>query len=591
MGNYGEWIRVIDSYVGVGSIITKSRTAVVPFFRIEKGENMADFIPGIKCDYGPFIMVPILLPGFTTYRTISSSGDYTRGFGSKMFDEGMVDDYANVVNLGPAPWSATTGWLDACGYKLYTVDGFGTKTDSGYDLIWQYEVEEVTKSGTKTVHYYIGLRLIRRKRDLTNVSVLGSITHLELGYYSDRPSTLSIGFTYRENTYNNKKYYSFGFTQNQTLSGDLIGNWVMIGISQDYFSTYNYYMPVREIEDPNEQDPDYPSKPGGGGGKYDRTSDPIAVPGLPTIGAGSLGAVTMYKLTSAEMGVFGQEMTASDLWGAVKLFFQNPQDYIIGCTLVPFTPPGDSVWYPKIGAYTFNHAYPIISAQFVEIDCGSLTIDEYWGSCFDYEPYTQITIWLPYVGYRALPVDQIMGKTIYVKYHIDCLSGDCIAFVGVSAVGPEGPDIEKILGQFSGNCAVQMPYGSVTFDQILSSGISMISGAGVFAATGGNGGGDVMANSAMSMLAGVKGEVQQGGTIGSSGGYMSAQKPYIIKRIRRQSLPENYKNLRGYPSNIYGTLSQLTGYAEVDDIQLNNIPAMEVERKEIIELLKGGVLL
>lgn len=359
----------------------------------------------------------------------------------------------------------------------------------------------------------------------------------------------------------------------------------------DASGEYDPDPPDPTVVDPNSLDPDYPSGPAGGDGNHDRSSDPIAIPWLPSIGAQSLGAVTMYKLTSAEMGVFGQEMTASDLWEAVKLFFQNPQDYIIGCALVPFTPPGDSVWYPKIGAYTFNHAYPIISSQFVEVDCGTLEIDEYWGSCFDYEPYTQITLWLPYIGYRAIPVDQIMKKTIYVKYHIDCLSGDCIAFVGVSAVGPEGPDIEKVLGQFSGNCAVQMPYGSVTFDSILSSGISMLSGAGVFAATGGNGGGDVMANSAMSMLAGVKGEVQQGGTIGSSGGYMGVQKPYIIKRIRRQSLPENYIYLRGYPSNIYGTLSQLTGYVEVDDIQLNDIPAMEVERKEIIELLKGGVLL
>ena len=344
-------------------------------------------------------------------------------------------------------------------------------------------------------------------------------------------------------------------------------------------------------DDPNADDPDYPSRPGGGGGSHNQSSDPIGVPGLPTIGAQSLGVVTMYKLTSAEMGVFGQEMTASDLWQAVKLFFQNPMDYIIGCTLLPFTPPGDSVWYPKIGGFTFNHAYPIVSSQFIEVDCGSLIIDEYWCSCFDYEPYTQITLWLPYIGYRAIPVDQIMGKTIFVKYHIDCLSGDCIAFVGVSAVGPYGPDIEKVLGQFSGNCAVQMPYGSMTFDQILSSGISMLAGAGVFAATGGNGGGDIMANSAMSMLAGVKGEVQQGGTIGSTGGYIGVQKPYIIKRIRRQSLPNNYRSLKGYPSNMYGTLSQLTGYAEVDDIQLNNIPAMESERKEIIELLKGGVLL
>lgn len=541
---------------------------------------MADFIPGYKPDIGPITSLPLydltVVPSI--FRNIGNT-NYYRGVegGSYSSQPGIPK---GSIYLGRPPVSQT--YTDICGWTLYTVDGFGTKTDSGYALVWQFSVENSQTDWVKG-----NIRLVKRKKSTPIEETQLCSNNFTFGGAGGirKVELYIIAFPI---TYDNKLFKCVGF---YGLTNDIYGHLTTVGISNLYFTNNNYYESIVVVNDPNELDPDYPSKPGGGGGNHDRTSDPISVPGLPTIGAQSLGAVTMYKLTSAEIGVFGQEMTASDLWEAVKLFFQNPQDYIIGCALVPFTPPGDSVWYPKIGAYTFNHSYPIISSQFVEIDCGTLTIDEYWGSCFDYEPYTQITIWLPYIGYRAVPVDEIMNKSIYVKYHVDCLSGDCVAFVGVSSVGPEGPDITKILGQFSGNCAVQMPYGSVTFDSILSSGISMLSGAGVFAATGGNGGGDVMANSAMSMISGVKGEVQQGGTIGSSGGYMGAQKPYIIKRIRRQSLPENYKNLRGYPSNVYGTLSQLTGYAEVDDIQLNNIPAMEVERKEIIELLKGGVLL
>lgn len=342
-------------------------------------------------------------------------------------------------------------------------------------------------------------------------------------------------------------------------------------------------------EDPNAVGPGYPSGPGGGGGDHDPDSDPIDVPVLPTIGVQSLGGVTMYKLTSAEIGVFGRELVSKDVWDAVKLYFQNPMDYIVGCALLPFTPPGSDVWYPKIGLFAFQYAYPIVSEQFVEVDCGMLNINEYWGSCFDYEPYCQITIWLPYIGYRALPVDEIMGRTLYVKYHIDCLTGDCVAFVGVTA---SSDDVTKVIAQYSGNCAVQMPFGSVTFDNMISAGLQMSAGAGVYAASGGNGGGDTLGNATISMISGMKGEVQQGGVMGCTNGYMSIQKPYIIKRIRHQSLPTNYREMRGYPSNMNATLSQLeTGYAEVEDIQLNNIPAMEDERKEIIELLKGGVLL
>ena len=72
---------------------------------------------------------------------------------------------------------------------------------------------------------------------------------------------------------------------------------------------------------------------------------------------------------------------------------------------------------------------------------------------------------------------------------------------------------------------------------------------------------------------------------------MSVQKPYLIRRIPRQNLPADYMKLKGYPSNISGTLSDFSGLAVVDDIQLNDIPAMEPERREIMQWLTGGVLI
>lgn len=359
-------------------------------------------------------------------------------------------------------------------------------------------------------------------------------------------------------------------------------------------------------DDPNEDDPDYPSTPSTPDQDHTPSYDPVPIPNKPSDGVADAGFITMYRMTFSEFDTFASECFASSAWDAIKLLFSNPMDFLIGAALLPFIPPASISYYPKFGQFTFEHAYPRIGEQFFDVNCGDITIKKFWGSCFDYEPYTKIQIWLPYIGYRDLPTDEVMGMTINVTYRCDCLTGDCVAFVSTGVVGETGPQIPRVLAQFYGNCAVRAPFGSQSYDSAISAGIGMIgaaAGVGLGAAAGAAGliagGGALTAGvvsqlgaSSMNNVIGMKPNISRGGAAGASAGYMSIQKPYIIRRIPRQNLPEGYIGFKGYPANITSTLGDLGGgYAEVDNIQLNNIPAMETERKEIIEYLKGGVLL
>lgn len=361
-------------------------------------------------------------------------------------------------------------------------------------------------------------------------------------------------------------------------------------------------------EDPNDEGE--PSDEDGGDGDHDPIYDPVPIPDRPSMGAANAGFITMYKLGLSAINTFASDMFASSVWEAIRLFFSNPIDFLVGCMLLPFEPETGSSYYPKFGVVNFEHAYPAISNQYKDIDCGSITINKYWGSAFDYEPYTKIQIWLPYIGYRDLPVDEIMDMTINVKYRVDCLTGDCVAFVSTGVVGESGPQIPRVIAQFYGNCGVRVPFGSVSFDAAVAASINLVgaaasmglnSGAGSIM-QGSEGGTAVdegfsspssagLVNAAIGVVSSMKPNVQKGGAAGASTGYMSIQKPYLIRRIPRQNLPSNYMSLKGYPSNIGGKLSDFTGLAVVDDIQLNNIPAMEEERKEIMKWLTGGVLI
>ena len=370
--------------------------------------------------------------------------------------------------------------------------------------------------------------------------------------------------------------------------------------------------PAPPWDDPNEQDPDYPSSPSDPEGDYERDYDPIPVPPKPTQGAGTAGFITLYKLHQASMSQFASDMFASSLWEALKQFFGTPMDFLVGVNLLPFEPTAGPSFKPAYGpTAVFGHAYPTVANQYVDIPCGSVELKKYWGNCFDYEPYTKIQIWLPYIGYRDLPVDEIMGQTISVMYRCDCLTGDCVAFVYTGVVGETGPQVERVISQFYGNCAVRVPFGATSYDAAIGNSIALMgaaasaglsAGAGAIAEGGKigaglhagiNAAGEEMATNGASIgvVQGSKPNIHKGGAAGAATGYMSVQVPYLIRRIPRQSLPEGYMNLKGYPSNIGGKLADFTGLAIVDDIQLNNIPALEDERKEIINWLRGGVLI
>lgn len=363
--------------------------------------------------------------------------------------------------------------------------------------------------------------------------------------------------------------------------------------------------------DPNEDDPESTTGEDGGDGSHEPDYDPIPIPPLPDKGAATSGFLTMYKLGLVQINQFANDMFASDIWEAIRLFFSNPIDFLVGCMLLPFEPDAGSSYYPKFGVKKFAHAYPAVSNQYKTVDCGTIDVRKYWGSAFDFDPYTRLQIWLPYIGYRELPSDEIMDTTIGVVYHIDCLTGDCVAFVHRGVVGQTGPQIPRVIGQFYGNCGVRVPFGSVSFDAAIAAGVSLLTGA---ISTAGNitagqidqvsRGQEVnheaaltrmatqLTASTINVIASTKPNIQKGGAAGASTGYMSIQKPYLIRRIPRQNLPDGYKDFHGYPANIRSTLGELGGgYAEIDDIQLNDIPAFENERREIIEWLKGGVLL
>lgn len=356
-------------------------------------------------------------------------------------------------------------------------------------------------------------------------------------------------------------------------------------------------------KDPNEEDPGGESGEGGGGGQHIQPYVPIPIPGLPTIGPNSAGFVYMLRLTVAQMQQFALDLVRPSWWTVIKNFFADPLDFICGIMIVPYQPVSNYSVYPKFGDNIFEHAYPQVYQQYTEIDCGGLPVPKYFGSCFDNNPYTELLLWLPYIGYRKLDPDECVGKTIYVKYHCDCLTGDCVAFVMTSA--GEGYDVpfDRVIAQFSGNCGVRVPFGATSFDaaiaasvQLLGGAVGAVAGGALGAAVGVSGAsigasqiGNSIAGSTVSAVNGSKVTSERSGVSGACAGYLSIQYPYLLRTVPNQSLPKNYQDLEGYPSNIAGPLTKFSGFTAVETIDLNGLDATKEEINEIKQLLIGGV--
>lgn len=560
-----------------------------------------DFKPSFNRDLGPIRIVPeIYTHAPTTFRNI---GTDCRGLEYGGSATRLNTPMRDVISLG-TPWdSEDLDYVTDGGYLLYESDGLGGVTYSGYNILWQHKVTQVGRSSdglNRIVSYNLSLRVIKvHHQNPLDMEELCS-QNIGLGWNNNNAHSLDVGYTACQAVYEDENYIGFGYCSTyDDPNNNPYGGYRCQAISEHWFTTHLYINPMKLIEDPNELDPEGPSKPGGGDGNHNRKTEAVTLPDLPDLGALDAGMITLYRLTGPEMSDFTAELWS--FWSAIKAFFADPLDFVVGAMIVPFTPTSTRKARPKFGFDVWNTAFDVILEQFYSISCGTIDIEKYYGSCFDYDPYHKLQIYIPYVGYRDLPVDQVMGKTIELTYHIDCMTGDFVAFVHTPVVGAYGPQLAQIISQFAGTMGVHVPLTRQSFDEVVKAGINLLGGAvgmaaGGIAQSAGLEGGDLNANqiasqassATVSAINSMKRSVIRSGSIGASSGMLAKQNPFIISTLPRQSLPENYKDLEGYPSNIYGTVGSFSGYLAVETVKLN-VTATSTEKEMIMQMLKGGV--
>lgn len=329
------------------------------------------------------------------------------------------------------------------------------------------------------------------------------------------------------------------------------------------------------------------SNVGGGRGDYSLPTDDIDFGNLPNISALDTGLISIYNPTMLQIRSLARYLWSDNFLDELSKLWRDPIDMIISLGIVPFVPSRGETKTVKIGGLTTDVVMTSVSSQYMIIDCGNVKIPEFFGSALDYNPYTSINLFLPFVGIVPINVDEAMGFTLRIQYYIDVLSG---AFS--VKVKTQGTNINSVLYHFSGSCLTPLPITASSHAGLYQSVLNIASGAVTGALSGGAGGAvaGALAQTAKETLTS-KTNVARSGSMTGNAGLLDYMKPYFIIERAIQSLPSNYKHFNGYPSNITYVLGQLSGFTKVSSLVSNTLTCPQAEQNEIISLLKAGVYL
>lgn len=194
----------------------------------------------------------------------------------------------------------------------------------------------------------------------------------------------------------------------------------------------------------------------------------------------------------------------------------------------------------KLANYDTAVVTDVVAETPIDIDCGTVTLNEVFENVIDYSPFTTLDIYLPFIGIQRLDIDVVRNKAIHLVYTFDVLSAKCLAKLYYN---------DEILYQFAGSIADDIPFVATNTGDYNS---------------------NVIQTATESAL-----------TLGKNYPY------YIITQNVGIKPDEDIDGVAQYESV---QLSTLTGLVQVNNINLATT-ATEEEKTEIEMLLKQGVFI
>lgn len=293
---------------------------------------------------------------------------------------------------------------------------------------------------------------------------------------------------------------------------------------------------------------------------------------------GGTSLYTLFKMNFSQIEDLINYLCSSTWQSAVtNLGLGNVFGAIAKCITVPFDVRSSIDRWNTMKILGIDTGVTIdgVANHLQTVNCGTITIDRYFGDFKDYSPYSKCFIYLPYIGVNEISINQVQGKELSLVYGVDLLDGSCVARLSADS---------KQLYSFSGNMATEYPIVGKTPSSPLAAATNLL--------------GDISGNSTLVATVGLLGSVLTGqnssssfqtvGGVAGNWGNVGVLTPFVYLERPVQSIPNAYESCFGWTCNKYLTLNALSGYTEVDESIHLSTTATDEEKEMLKEILTSG---
>ena len=356
-----------------------------------------------------------------------------------------------------------------------------------------------------------------------------------------------------------------------------------------------------DIQEKSEEYGDYSSSGGYGGGSFDDSSDAFGLPSLPSLGVSQAGFVNVYKPTAGQLVGFADDLfpdfemptpsTKEGIDGVVENlnnvasvlgFFADSYlnkglvDYVIDCHIVPVAPSITSNTGIKVGYKTFNYNPSKVTSDYVEFDCGTLQIAEYYQNFLDYEG-TRAKLYAPFIGFVDIKPEWFQSGSLGLVYHFNIIDGSCIAFV--IATSSKSKLSNTVVATFGGNCCVHMPITGLNYSSMIS---GVLGGASKVLS------GQIARGA--EQIATARPSIEQSNGYNAGMSFMCYRRPYLLIERPVASFSKDYPKEQGLPLNVTKKLGSLKGFTTCTAPVVDNFHCLEEEKELIKQALIEGTI-
>lgn len=244
--------------------------------------------------------------------------------------------------------------------------------------------------------------------------------------------------------------------------------------------------------------------------------------------------VNIYNPTQAQLVEAANKLFMNFDSGQVV----NISPYIVSIHKVFVPVSTDTEFQPiKFGKYNTQVNSKVVNQKVARVSCGKVTVPELYHNALDYSPFTTVRIWLPFLGFYDLSIDELSNKEIELTYAIDLVNGKALAEIS---------NDDGVIYRFVGTAYAQEPYHTESLNNM--------------------------------------------STVYINGAYNMADfTPYLLIERPINLTPSN-NDLEGLPTYKVVTIGDMKGYLRCRKVFATDMIATEAEKNEIEALLHDGVL-